>query len=97
MTVDDDTNRRLVSIETKVDRIQEVLISMARIEERQVSFDDFSKMIMVRCDKCRMRMDEIERAVSNNTKLASFATKTWWILFAALAAATTNGLWGLMP
>lgn len=82
---------RLGRIEQKLDQIQEILITMARIEERQTKFEDFSKIIIEKFDRFDVRVTEIEKKTENNSIWTGALSKVGWLVVAALVGALVKG------
>jgi len=82
---------RLGRIEQKLDQIQEILVTMARIEERQTKFEDFSKIIIEKFDRSDVRVTEIEKKTENNSVWTSSLSKVAWLIVAALVGAIAKG------
>lgn len=89
--MDSSTEKRLDRIDDKLNQIQEVLVSMARIEERQATFEDFMKGIGNKFDKLDSRVDRIEKSVDSNSMWSSVLSKASWLLIAAIFGAMAPG------
>ena len=74
------TDARLSRMEDKLDKLSEVIISMARMEERLVSVDKRMDKIDDLFKKFDDRMDNIERqAIARGQKIA-FAERFFWMI-----------------
>ncbi len=82
---------RLIRIEQKLDKIQEVLVSMARIEERQAQFDNRSQILLKRIDSDHLKLEQLEAQVNQNSLWASALSRLGWLLVAGLVGAIING------
>jgi len=82
---------RLERIEQKLDKIQEVLVSMARIEERQAQFEELTRIILKKLDKSSDRIEVLERSVSKNSIWTGALSKIGWLFVAALIGAMIKG------
>lgn len=82
---------RLDRIENKLDQIQEVLVTMARIEERQALSEDFSKNMIRLYEKLDERVDVLERICSKNSLFTSGIAHLGWVVVAALISAKVGG------
>ena len=86
-----DSDYRLARIEQKLDKIQEVLVSMARIEERQAQFEEVTKIILERLEKHSDRVAALEKKVSTNSMWTGALSKAGWLIVAALIGAIIKG------
>lgn len=82
---------RLARIEQKLDQIQEVLVSMARIEERQAQFEEVTQIILKRIEKHSDRVAALEKKVSANSVWTGALSKVGWLVVAALVGAIIKG------
>ncbi len=89
--MDNGSDYRLARIEKKLDQIQEVLVSMARIEERQAQFEEFSKIIIQKFDRMDERVDTLEKHVNQNSQWTGALSKAGWLIVAALVGAIVKG------
>ncbi len=74
---------RLTAIENKLDKIQEVLVVLARIDERQNQYEDFQKIMMDRMSAHSDRISSVEIATKDNTHVTNIVTKVMWIVVAS--------------
>lgn len=89
--MDNGADYRLARIEQKLDKIQEVLVSMARIEERQAQFEDVTKIILERLEKHSDRVAALEKKVTDNSIWTNALSKGGWLFVAALIGAIVKG------
>ena len=80
-------DRRLDRIENKLDEIQKILVAMARIEERQSRFEEFTKNFMTSHNRLSERVGSIEKKVNNNSFFTDNASKVIWLVGAAVTGA----------
>ncbi|PID44083.1 MAG: hypothetical protein CSB48_02885 [Proteobacteria bacterium] len=82
---------RLIRIEQKLDKIQEVLVAMARIEERQAQFDDLSQMVLKKIENDHLKLERLEAQVNQNSLWTSALSRLGWLIVAALTGAILKG------
>lgn len=87
----DNTDNRLLRIENKLDKIQEVLVSMARIEERQANNEELTQIILKKLERFAGRVEKIEAAVSQNSVWTGAFAKVGWLIVAAFVGAVMKG------
>ena len=75
--------RRLESVEIKIDRISEALVSMARIEERVTTVLKQTDRFMDRLDKMEERLEIVELQSNLNKKSVTSTERVIWILVTA--------------
>ncbi len=76
---------RLGAIELKLDKIQEVLVLLARIDEKQNQYEDFQHIVVVRLEQQSDRIERIDKATVANTTVTSSITKLVWVVGTILA------------
>ena len=75
--------RRLERVETKIDRLSEALVSMARIEERVTTVLKQTDRFMDRLDKMEERLEIVELQSNLNKKSVTSTERLGWILITA--------------
>ena len=90
----DEKDRRFDRIETKLDEIQKILVAMARIEERQAKFEEFTNNFMSSHNRLSERVGTVEKKVLNNTFFTDNASKFMWLIGAAALGAIVKGWLG---
>jgi len=80
----DSTNTRLDRIETKLDKVAEAMISLARTEERLVQMSKNQDNNHERVNRLSTKLDEIEKKVDENHRTVCLINK---LVYAALIAA----------
>ena len=79
----DTTGQRLDSIEEKIDRLADAMISLARAEEKIIALQDDHDNMRERMNKLSVKLDDIQRTVDNNSRTVSLINK---IVIAAVIA-----------
>jgi len=74
---------RLTRIEQKVDKLAEVLISLARAEEKIHALQDDHENMSGRMDNFSEKLDNIQKAVNENTRTISIINRLFWIVIVA--------------
>ena len=71
---DPETNRRFDRLEVKIDKLTEVLTSVARVEEKLVGTDARLKRHEFRLDENEKKIEEISETALTNTNTAKVGT-----------------------
>lgn len=79
-----DIDDRIVRIEQKIDKLAELLVSVARVEEKVATLKDDHDAQETRMHKFADRLDEIERMVMDNNRTVKVINK---LAMAAVIAA----------
>ena len=86
MTKSTENNQRLDRIESKIDRLAEAIISLARAEEKLVQLENDKKFLMEKMIKIEERVDRTERKVDENTVTISAINRLFWIVLSGAIA-----------
>jgi|GEM_PF-405970 DNA repair exonuclease SbcCD ATPase subunit len=78
---------RLDRIESKIDKLAETMISLARAEEKLISLDSDRFQMNERLNRHSEKLDTVEVKVEKNTITLSVITKIFWISLTAIAGA----------
>ena len=78
-----DTASRLDRIETKLDEIAFIMVSLAKAEEKIESLKDDHDKMYERINRLSVKLDEIERKVDDNSRTVSLINK---VVIAAVVA-----------
>lgn len=89
----DTTNSRLDRIEEKLDRLADVLVAMARAEEKIESLSGDHDKMYERINKLSLKLDEIEATVQKNHTTVCFIQKLFWVAVVAAAGSIAANLW----
>jgi phosphoglycerate-specific signal transduction histidine kinase len=87
-----ETQQRLDRIESKIDKLAEAIISLARAEEKLVQLENDKKFLMEKMVKFEERLLVVERNTSETASSLSFITRFFWIGMSAIGA-TVIGMW----
>ena len=82
---------RLARIETKLDEMGKVIISLARVEERMVTL--FNRLDAIDKDRVAQgdRLLAVEKKTGNNGASLRFAERVFWIVLAAVVTFAFKG------
>jgi phosphoglycerate-specific signal transduction histidine kinase len=92
MTKTAETQQRLDRIESKIDKLAEAIISLARAEEKLVQLENDKKFLMEKMVKFEERLLHVERNTSETASSLSFINRFFWIGMSAIGA-TVIGMW----
>ena len=84
MAQNETTESRLDRIETKIDKLADAMISLARAEEKIIALQDDHENMRERLNKLSVKLDEIQKTVDDNTRTVRIINK---IVYAAVVAA----------
>ena len=80
----DTTSDRLVRIEQKLERMETVLIAIARFEEKMDAYNEYRERSWDRMNKFSEKLDNIEKKVNENAHTVGIINK---VVYAAVVAA----------
>jgi|TARA_B000000565_G_scaffold238758_1_gene201850 hypothetical protein len=80
----DTTSDRLVRIEQKLERMETVLIAIARFEEKMDAYNEYRERSWERMNKFSEKLDNIEKKVNENAHTVGIINK---VVYAAVVAA----------
>ena len=83
--VQNETNEsRLDRIESKIDKLADAMISLARAEEKIIALQDDHDNMRERLNKLSLKLHEIQKAVDDNARTVGIINK---VVYAAMVAA----------
>ena len=71
---------RLDRIEQKLDKLTEVIVVIARVEEKMAANNSRLENLEKRAEKNEEVVSDLKDTVRNNTGVAKFADKSFWIV-----------------
>jgi predicted nuclease with TOPRIM domain len=83
----DCTSNRLEKIESKLDRLSEAVVSIARIEERVTTVLKQNDRLFSSFDDLSKRVEIVETKSNVNQKTITFAERFVWVVISAVIAA----------
>ena len=81
------TNKRLDRIEEKLDQMSEVLIALARFEEKMDAYNDYRNKSWDRMNKFSAKLDTIEKMCDDNARTVHTINKLFWVAIVAIGSA----------
>ena len=87
------TNKRLDRIEEKLDQMSEVLIALARFEEKMDAYNEYRERSWDRMNKFSEKLDTIEKKCDDNARTVYTINKLFWIAIVAIGSAIAAQLW----
>ncbi len=77
---------RLDRIEQKLDRLVDIVESIARVEEKMAANDSKLGRLEYRMDKMEEDINEIGKVARENSGVVKFADKFFWIIIGAIVS-----------
>ena len=87
------TNKRLDRIEEKLDKKGEVIIAIARFEEKMDAYNEYRERSWERMNKFSEKLDNIDKKVDDNCRTVQTINKLFWIALVAIAGSIAAQLW----
>ena len=87
------TSKRLDRIEQKLDKMSEVLVALARFEEKMDAYNEYRTNSCERMNKFSEKLDEIESIVADNSRTINIINKLFWIAIVAAVGAIAAQIW----
>ena len=85
LMADTPTNKRLDRIEEKLDQMGEVLVSLARFEEKMDAYNEYRDRSWERMNKFSAKLDIIEKKCDDNARTVHTINKLFWVAIIAIA------------
>lgn len=83
---------RLDRIESKIDKLSEAMITVARAEEKLISMEQKYAAQYDRMNKFSEKLDELERIVTQNAATVNTINKLFWVAIIAMAGAIATNI-----
>jgi len=87
------TGKRLDRIEEKLDKMGEVLVALARFEEKMDAYNEYRERSWERMNKFSEKLDKIEITVGDNARTIGVINKLFWIAIVAAVGAIAAQIW----
>ena len=81
------SSARLDRIESKLDQMSEVLVSLARFEEKMDAYNEYRDRSWGRMNKFSEKLDHIEKMCDDNARTVNTINKLFWIATVAIGSA----------
>lgn len=89
----DTQKERLDRIEFKLDQMAEVMVSLARVEEKLQASEEVRTNAVKRMNRFSEKLDEIEKVCDSNHGTIKVINKVVWLISATIIAGTINVIW----
>ncbi len=87
------TGKRLDRIESKLDKLGEALVAIARFEEKMDAYNEYRMNSWERMNKFSEKLDKIEDTVGDNARTIAVINKLFWIAIVAAVGAIAAQIW----
>lgn len=87
------SSARLDRIESKLDQMSEVLVSLARFEEKMDAYNEYRDRSWGRMNKFSEKLDHIEKMCDDNARTVNTINKLFWIVTVAIGSAIATQFW----
>ena len=87
------TNNRLDRIEEKLDKLSDVIVALARFEEKMDAYNEYRQNSWERMNKFSEKLDRIEKTVDENSHTVKVINKLFWVAIVASAGAIATQIW----
>lgn len=78
-------DERLTRIEDKLDKMADVLITLARFEEKMDAYNEYRERSWERMNKFSEKLDNIDKKVDDNCRTVHTINKLFWVAIVAIA------------
>jgi len=84
MSEPNEINNRFDRIETKLDKLSEAMVSLARTEEKIMAMENERANQMNRMNRFSEKLDNIEKKCDDNARTVSTINKLFWVVIVAV-------------
>ena len=91
--IESDSTARFDRLESKIDKLAEALVALARVEEKMIALDRNNMNQFERMNRFSQKLDEIEKKVDDNAHTVAIINKVVYLIGAAIVAGLVNYLW----
>ena len=88
-----DSATRFDRLESKIDKLAEALVALARVEEKMIALDRNNMNQFERMNRFSQKLDEIEKKVDDNAHTVAIINKVVYLISAAIIAGLVKFLW----
>ena len=71
---------RLERIEKKIDVMSDAMISLARAEEKLISFEKNNQHILNKIDRQEAKIDSLEKTITDNNRTIIIINRLFWLI-----------------
>ena len=93
MAQNETTESRLDRIESKIDKLADAMISLARAEEKIIALQDDHENMRERLNKLSVKLDQIHKTVDDNSRTVGIINRIGMALIVALLGAYVAHVW----
>ena len=86
-------DERLTRIENKLDKMADVLITLARFEEKMDAYNEYRERSWERMNKFSEKLDNIDKKVDDNWRTVHTINKLFWVAIVAIVGSIAAQLW----
>lgn len=83
MSEPNEINSRFDRIETKLDKLSEAMVSLARFEEKMEAYNKYREDSWQRMNRFSEKLDIIEKKCDDNARTVSTINKLFWVVIIA--------------
>ena len=87
------TGKRLDRIEEKLDKMGEVLVTLARFEEKMDAYNDYRQNSWERMNKFSEKLDKIEKTVDDNARTVQIINSIVYMVAIATVGVVVDYFW----
>ena len=91
--IESDSTTRFDRLESKIDKLAEALVALARVEEKMIALDRNNMNQFERMNRFSQKLDEIEKKVDDNAHTVAIINKVVYLISAAIIAGLVKFLW----
>jgi len=91
--IESDSTARFDRLESKIDKLAEALVALARVEEKMIALDRNNMNQFERMNRFSQKLDEIEKKVDDNAHTVAIINKVVYLISAAIIAGLVKFLW----
>lgn len=86
------TDQRLDRIEEKLDKLSDVVVSIARFEEKMDAYNEYRERSWDRMNKFSEKLDIIEKKCDDNARTVHTINKLFWVTIVAASGAVAANI-----
>jgi len=91
-TIETEIKERFDRLETKIDKLSDAMISLARTEEKIIAMETDRSNLIERLNRHSEKIDDLNDEVKENTRITSNITKVTWVIVTAVTAGAVKML-----
>ena len=93
MESNEEWGKRLDRIEEKMDKMSEVLVSLARFEEKMDAYNEYRERSWERMNKFSEKLDTIDKKCDDNARTVHTINKLFCVAIVAAGSAVSAHVW----